>query len=175
MAGIDLREHGSKNIGFTNAWRVVGPKLAIPVLVVDVGKAWLAVRFLPHLAESPTVLYTVLVAGAVLLGNMLNVFIRGKGGKGVATGLGVFLALLPVPILIAFGVFLALAATTRYVSLGSISAAAALPVATLCLEGPGPLFALAVVAGAGVIFKHRANIRRLLDGTESKFGKRKAA
>lgn len=175
FAGVDIREHGSKNIGFTNAFRVLGPKLGIPVLIIDVGKAWLAVRLVPELfAEAPTTPYVVLTAAAVLLGNMINVFLGGKGGKGVATSLGVFLALLPIPTLIAFGVFAVLLAATRYVSLGSVCAAVALPAATFWRDGAGLLFAFAAVAGAAVIVKHRANVRRLLDGTENKFG-RKAA
>ncbi len=171
FAGTDIRRHGSKNIGFTNALRVLGPKLGIPVLIVDVGKAWLAVWLVPQAAFGTSAgVYPVLCAAAVMLGNMLNVLLGFKGGKGVAAAMGVFLALAPLPTLGALGAFVAVLAVTRYVSLGSIVAALVLPGLTLLLNGWGALFLITVLTGVGVIVKHRANVRRLLDGTESRLG-----
>ncbi len=176
FAGIDLREHGSNNIGFTNAMRVLGWKLGLPVLILDVGKALLTVLFLPgYLAPEPTEGLRVAIGVAVLVGNLINVFLGFKGGKGVATAAGVFLALSWPALLIALGVFLLTLAMTRYVSLGSIVASITLPTAVFFLIGLGPLFAFTALASAGIIFKHRTNIRRLLDGTEAKVSRKKAS
>lgn len=177
FAGIDIREHGSKNIGFTNALRVLGWKLGVPVLIIDVGKAVAAVLVLPWLATlvggaTPLQPLAVYVGAAVLLGNLVNVFLGGAGGKGVATALGVFLALAWGPTLIALAVFGVTLAATRYVSLGSILAAVALPVGILLSTGHGALFVMTLLISAAVIVKHRANIQRLIAGTENKIGKR---
>lgn len=181
FAGIDIREHGSKNIGFTNALRVLGWKLGVPVLVIDVGKAVAAVLLLPMLARLvaggalPLEPLAVFVGAAVLLGNLVNVFLGGGGGKGVATALGVFLALAWLPTLVALGVFLVALAATRYVSLGSILAAVVLPVGVLLTQGHKALFWMTLAISIAVIVKHRANIARLMAGTENKVGRRKAA
>ncbi len=171
FGGVDIRRHGSKNIGFTNALRVLGPKLGIPVLLIDVGKASLAVWLIPQVAFGTSAgLYPVLCAAAVLFGNMFNILLGFKGGKGVAAALGVFLALVPVPTLVALVTFILILAVTRYVSLGSVVAAVLLPSLTFAVYGFGALSILTAAAGAGVLVKHRTNIRRLLDGTESRFG-----
>lgn len=181
FAGIDIREHGSKNIGFTNAMRVLGWRLGVPVLLIDVGKAVAAVLVLPMVARLvaggavPLEPLAVYVGAAVLLGNLVNVFLGGKGGKGVATALGVFLALAWLPTLVALGVFLVVLAATRYVSLGSILAAVVLPVGVLLTQGHHALFWMTLLISTAVIVKHRANIARLMAGTENKVGRRQAA
>jgi len=173
-AGVDLREHGSKNIGFTNAVRVLGWKRGLPVLFIDVGKSWGATFFLPMLAGGFAYL-PLFVGGMVMAGNTANVFLGFKGGKGVATACGVFLALTPVGLLAALAAFLLVIAATRYVSLGSIGAAVVLPAATAWRQGFGAMFVLTAVVGALVIIKHRSNIKRLMAGTENKVGRRKPA
>jgi glycerol-3-phosphate acyltransferase PlsY len=170
FAGIDLREQGSKNIGFTNAVRVLGWKLGLPVLFIDVGKGYVAAGVLPLLAPEGSAALPVLMGLACLVGNLFNVFMNFRGGKGVATAFGVFLALAPIPILIALGAFLAVLALLRYVSLGSIVAAVTLCVSTGLIQGVGGVFWFTLFAAFVVIVKHRANIRRLLDGTENRVG-----
>lgn len=173
LGGIDLREHGSRNIGFTNAMRVLGWRVALPVLVLDVGKAWAATVWLPQVfAEEPVPHFGVGVALAVLAGNMINAFLGFKGGKGVATGLGVFLGLAPLATMVALLTFLVVLGVTRYVSLGSMLATVALALVVLLGEGFGALFAVAAIAALAVIVKHRTNIRRLLSGTESRVGRK---
>lgn len=176
FGGVDLREHGSKNIGFTNAVRVLGWKVGVPVLVVDVGKAAAATAWLPALAGAGApALLPVLAGIAVLVGNLFNVFLGFRGGKGVATAFGVFLVLTPVPVLFALGAFLAVLAVTRYVSAGAMAAAVVLAVATGVLHGLGATFGVTALAAVGVIVKHRANIARLMQGTENRIGGRKSA
>jgi glycerol-3-phosphate acyltransferase PlsY len=175
-AGIDLREHGSRNIGFTNALRVLGWKVGVPVLLVDVGKAALAVLAIPAIIPAAGLpVYPVIVGIAVLAGNIFNVFLGFRGGKGVATALGVFLALAWLPTLVALAIFLTVLAATRYVSLGSICAALALPVGIAVQGGLGVLFWATALVAVLVIVRHRENIGRLLAGTERRIGQREAA
>lgn len=175
FAGIDLREHGSKNIGFTNALRVLGPKLGIPVLLIDVVKAVLPIVLLPLLMplELNPEVHSVSLGLAVLLGNLFSLFMGFKGGKGVATSLGVFLALAPLSVLIALGAFILAFALTRYVSMGSLVSAVVLPTSIGILHGPGYTLAMGVAAAVFVVFKHRANVERLMKGTEHKWGAKK--
>ncbi|MDX2177176.1 MAG: glycerol-3-phosphate 1-O-acyltransferase PlsY [Candidatus Sumerlaeia bacterium] len=168
--GVDLREVGSKNIGFTNAWRVLGAGPGLVVLVVDVGKAFAAARYLPPLADSSAAWVPAAAGIAVLLGNFFNVFLRGKGGKGVATGLGVFAALAPQSIGAAAVVFFLTVAATRYISLGSLLAVTVLLAGTLYWDD-WPVRAIAALTWALVVYKHRENIGRLRAGTERKFGR----
>lgn len=169
--GVDLREHGSRNIGFTNAWRVLGAVPGIVVLVVDVGKAYGIVWGLMRWPEAQLFGHApVVFALATLLGNMFNVFLRGGGGKGIGAGLGVYLALAPKAMLSGVAVFLLLVFPTRYISLSSLAAATVLAIGTWAWYGPvaGTVTTLIV---AVIYWKHRENIRRLLAGTERKFGR----
>ena len=181
--GIDVRSIGSGNIGATNVARTGGKGLAIATLALDTLKGWLPVFLvltLPGItASSPGQLHTLASLAALLavIGHMFPVWLGFKGGKGVATGLGVFLALAPVAVLIALLLFTVIVALTRYVSLGSILAAAAFPVALWYLERnlfPAPALALCAAVALLVIFRHHQNIGRLLAGTESRLGARKA-
>jgi glycerol-3-phosphate acyltransferase PlsY len=181
--GIDVRSIGSGNIGATNVARTGGNGLAIATLVLDVFKGWLPVFLVLHLpwlaSASSAQLHTLATFAALVavLGHMFPVWLGFKGGKGVATGLGVFLALAPVAVLIAVALFLAIVIFTRYVSLGSILAAATFPVALWWLQRdlfPLPALAMCVAVALLVIVRHHQNIGRLLKGTESKFGVRKA-
>jgi glycerol-3-phosphate acyltransferase PlsY len=181
--GIDVRSIGSGNIGATNVARSGGKGLAIATLVLDALKGWLPVFLVLTLpvfsASSPAELHTLATFAALMavIGHMFPVWLAFKGGKGVATGLGVFLALAPKVVLIVLVLFLAIVALTRYVSLGSILAAAAFPAALWWLERnsfPPVALAMCVAAALLIIVRHHQNIARLLAGTESRFGARKA-
>jgi len=177
FGGVDIREHGSGNIGFTNVLRICGKKVGIPVLILDVGKAAIVILFLVQFSQpspySRDVLATI-YGLAVILGNLFNVFLGLKGGKGVATAFGVFLALAPIPVLLALAVFLVTLFLSKYVSLGSILAAVALPVFVVIFKGFGIIALLSIVIGLFVVIKHRTNIKRLLTGEEHSFTKSKA-
>lgn len=181
--GIDVRSIGSGNIGATNVARTGGKRLAIITLLLDALKGWLPVFLVLHLpgipASSVAQVHTLaaLSALAAVIGHMFPVWLGFTGGKGVATGLGVFLALAPLAVLIAMVPFFVIVAFTRYVSLGSILAAATFPVALWWLERelfPAPALAMCVGVSLLVIVRHHQNIGRLLAGTENRFGARKA-
>ena len=173
FAGSDIRNSGSGNIGATNVARVVGPAAGILTLVLDAAKGaaavWLAGRFSEQNSTA------LMLAGVfALLGHCFPVWLGFKGGKGVATALGVFLMLSPMAALSALLVFILVSLAWRYVSLGSVSAAAAMPLLMYFLWAPGHAPPLVVdfgtlFAAALVIFKHDANLQRLVDGTEPKF------
>ncbi len=169
FARIDIREHGSKNIGATNVWRVLGWKLGLATFLLDVGKALVAVLAVPLLAAGAIPDLAVYTGLAVLLGNFFNVFLGGRGGKGVATSLGVFLGLAPLAVACALGLFVVLVWATRFISVGSIGAALALPFLAYGFGASTALMVMVVVVAALVVFKHRTNIRRLAAGTETRF------
>jgi glycerol-3-phosphate acyltransferase PlsY len=181
--GVDVRSIGSGNIGATNVARTGSKRLAIATLVLDTFKGWLPVFLvltLPGIPASSSAELNTLGAFAALaavVGHMFPVWLGFKGGKGVATGLGVFLALTPKVVLIAVVVFAVIVALTRYVSLGSILGTAVVPVALwwLARDRFSPLaLALCAVVALLVVIRHHQNIGRLLAGTESRFGARKA-
>ncbi|HUF26280.1 MAG TPA: glycerol-3-phosphate 1-O-acyltransferase PlsY [Gemmatimonadaceae bacterium] len=177
LKGIDLRQHGSGNLGATNVYRVLGAKAGIAVFLIDVLKGALAVWLLPRLAVTPYPEWWAIAYGlAAVAGHVRPVFLLGRGGgKGVATATGVFLALAPVPTLLATVVWIAVLAASGYVSLASLSSAIALPSGVLVMEGvASPVSALAVVLALFVIWTHRANIGRLRRGEEARFGRRGA-
>ena len=169
---IDIREHGSKNSGATNAYRVLGPRYGIMVLIADALKGFLP----PFLASRFGVSGNMLLVIGVLaiVGHSLSFFLNFKGGKGVATSLGVFLFLIPNVTLALLIIFILVVYFTRYISLGSIIAAAALPILTAFSPirnnvGRMPLIIMTLLIGAFVIWRHRTNITRLMNGTENKF------
>jgi glycerol-3-phosphate acyltransferase PlsY len=173
FSGSDLRKSGSGNIGATNVARVVGPAAGIVTLLLDAAKGALAVWLAGRLSGQSATL--IMLAGvAALLGHCFPVWLKFKGGKGVATALGVFLMLAPLAALGAALFFLLVVLLWRYVSLGSVSAAAAMPLLVYFLWAPGHAPPLVVIFGtlfasALVIFKHDTNLQRLVDGTEPKF------
>jgi glycerol-3-phosphate acyltransferase PlsY len=176
FAKIDLRKHGSGNLGATNLYRVLGWKYAIPVALFDIAKGAIPVMvFAPMVMNSE--LFAVTCGVAAILGHVFSVFVGFKGGKGVATAAGVMLGLTPLALAVAAGVWAVVVLLTGYVSLGSIAAAAILPFAVYLLEHPttSALFWVDGAVAAGVIFLHRRNIQRLLRGTESRFGRRTRA
>ena len=179
--GADIRQSGSGNIGATNVARS-SPALGLATLVLDAAKGFVAVMFASVIiaGASGTYLYSAMAVAAfcALLGHMFPVWLKFRGGKGVATGVGAFVAIVPKAVLLAICVFAALVALFRYVSLGSIVAAAALP-AFIYLLYVQPGVAMQSVLGAAIaaslliIAKHHQNISRLLAGTEHRFSLRR--
>ncbi|MBR2215009.1 MAG: glycerol-3-phosphate 1-O-acyltransferase PlsY [Selenomonadaceae bacterium] len=162
----DLREHGSHNIGATNAWRTLGKVPGTLIFLLDFLKglvgAWLGFC----LVGSP--LAMVLSGILAIVGHSASLVLKFKGGKGVATGLGVIAYLMPMPTILIFCVWLAIVYLTRYVSLGSCVAAALVPILAWLLNEPTEFVVFGVIAAALIILRHRENIKRLLNGTESK-------
>lgn len=173
---VDLRKQGSGNLGATNVFRVLGWKIGIAVFLADAAKGALPVLLLPPRIDSPRdpVLWGIVVGVAAIVGHVRPLFLKfGKGGKGVATASGVFLALAPVPMLVTFGVFVAVVLASGYVSLGSLISAVLLPILlAITLGVSSPLFVLSAFVALFVFWTHRANIGRLRRGEENRFGKR---
>jgi len=178
--GVDIRSVGSGNIGATNAMRVLGKPAGIFVLLMDALKGYSAVAWLPVFLQQifPATMVDLemlrLVAGiSAVLGHNFTCWLKFKGGKGIATTAGVYLALAPWTVLVALIVFILAVLLTKYVSVGSIAAAIALP-ATVWIMTPHDLFLGIVTTALGLlaIYKHKSNIQRLLAGTESRFGKK---
>jgi glycerol-3-phosphate acyltransferase PlsY len=165
--GIDVRKEGSGNIGATNLYRTVGRKVGVMTLAGDCLKGMLpvlAVKFSSLPAE-----YAAWVGLAAFLGHVFSVFLKFRGGKGVATALGVFLALSPLAVAVALGVFVVLMLAWRYVSLGSIAAAAVMPIAVWALDGGRVMSIVTMLIAVIVIVRHLENIKRLVAGTENRF------
>ena len=179
LRGIDLRKHGSGNLGATNVVRVLGAKTGAVVFIADLLKGFLPVYFLPIYADTLIPERWALVFGAAaILGHVKPIFLLWKGGgKGVATASGVFLALAPIPMLVAEVVWIATFYFTRYVSLASLLGAAVLPIAILAwYRNPqSPVFITSVIIAAFVFWTHRANIGRLRRGQEHRFVKKEMA
>lgn len=177
--GVDIRSVGSGNIGATNVFRILGVAAGVFVLLVDAVKgvvpvvaAHLLWRAWDPWASALTVEWAGLVAGfCAVLGHNYTCWLRFKGGKGIATSAGVLAAVVPGAFLVLLGVFAGVLLATRYVSLASISAAVALPFAVWATEGSLNLIVVTAVLGALAVYKHKANIRRLLNGTENRLGK----
>jgi acyl phosphate:glycerol-3-phosphate acyltransferase len=176
LYGVDVREHGSKNIGATNVWRVCGRKYGLPVFFLDAAKGaasvWIA-HFIAMRWGGDVAWCMVVGAMACVLGHSFPVWLKFKGGKGVATSLGAIIGLMWQVSLIVFGLWAVLFGITRYVSLASIVAAAAFPVVAFLFGARGPMLGFAIVAAALVIIRHKSNIQRLLAGTEKRFGGKK--
>lgn len=177
--GIDLRQHGSGNLGATNVYRVLGAKVAVVVLLFDAAKGAVPVLWFPRLlTPTPdaraTSLWAIAFGIAAILGHVRPVFLLGKGGgKGVATASGVFGALVPVAIVITLAVWATVLVTSGYMSLASLAGAVVLPVAVAIIAGVrSPLFLVSVLVAVFVFWTHRSNIRRLRRGEEPRFGRR---
>ncbi|MFZ2950466.1 MAG: glycerol-3-phosphate 1-O-acyltransferase PlsY [Desulfuromonadaceae bacterium] len=165
--GIDVRKEGSGNIGATNLYRTVGRKVGIITLIGDCLKGLLPVLFVKLSALPPD--FAAWVGLAAFCGHVFSVFLTFRGGKGVATAVGVFLALAPLAVAIAMALFAMLMFLWRYVSLGSIAAAAAMPLAVFFLDGGRTVTIVTLIISLIVIVRHHENIGRLLSGTESRF------
>ncbi len=171
--GLDLREHGSGNLGAANTFRILGVKAAIPVLIIDIGKGFLAVKLVAMMGiENP--LLVALAALLAILGHNYSLFVRFSGGKGVGTTTGVFLAIAPLAVSLCLTIWLLLLLLTRIVSVASIIAVVVLPLAMLSSkyllnrEKDYILIILSVIVALVVVYKHRSNIKRLLRGEEKR-------
>lgn len=175
-SGVDLRAHGSGNLGATNVLRILGPRIGMLVFGVDIAKGALPVWFLPPLTGTTGDRQTWIAVAcglAAIVGHIRPVFLGfGKGGKGVATTCGVFLALAPLQTLLTLLIFVVVVLASGYVSLGSLTGAISLPVLLAASVGMrSPLFYVSVVSLMFVFWTHRANIQRLRAGTEYRFGR----
>ena len=163
---IDLRQHGSRNIGATNAWRTLGKGPGLLIFLLDFFKGFLSVWLAQHFLGTPV---SMVLAGSIaILGHSCSVFLGFKGGKGVATGLGVISMLMPSVTCIVFLTWLAIVLATRYVSLGSIVASSLVPVLAWLFDEPWSYTAFGLLAAIFIIVRHRTNIDRLMRGTENK-------
>jgi len=179
---IDIREYGSKNPGATNVFRVVGLVAGSIVLILDIAKGFFAVYFLTRLLGVESLMapiYGQLLAGvAVISGHVFSIFTKFKGGKGIAVGAGVFLALIPLELMLGVAVFAIILATTKYVSLASLSASTficlSLMVEKYLLKQNLPLILILTcfILTLLVFYTHRGNIERLLNGTESRINQK---
>ena len=167
-AGIDVRLAGSGNVGAANVFRTAGRGRGVIVMLLDIGKGALAVAlaFLTH-ASVPLMAAT---GTAAVVGHVYPVWLRFRGGKGVAVAAGVFAVLAPAATLTAAGVFLLIVSVTRYVSLGSVAATIALPPAAWLSGAPAAVVTATIGVAALIVFRHRSNIRRLRAGTERRMG-----
>ena len=174
--GIDLREHGSRNLGATNLYRVLGWRYAVPVGLLDAAKGLVPVLvFAPRVSSSQ--LFALICGLVAVVGHVYSVFVGFKGGKGVATAAGVMLGLTPAALGVAVLVWAALVYLTGYVSVGSIAAAAIFPLAVYLLEPPDQpaMLWLDIAVAAAIVWFHRGNIQRLFKGTENRFGRHAAS
>jgi acyl phosphate:glycerol-3-phosphate acyltransferase len=175
VRGVDLRKHGSGNLGATNVFRVLGAKIGIVVFVFDMVKGAIPVLlFARWVTGSYAPVAVQIVCGiAAIAGHVRPVFLKfGKGGKGVATAAGVFFGLAPIPTAIAVTTFAIVLMVSGYVSLGSLTAAAVLPIAIFLMRGTTPQLGVAVLVAVFVFWTHRANIARLRRGEEHRFGRK---
>jgi len=179
LKGIDVRNHGSGNVGGTNAWRVLGWKGGVPVSIVDVGKGVIAAALIPRLPFGPfpvdPQILPILCGLAAVIGHVFPIYLGFRGGKGVATGGGMLLAIAPIPVGIAAGVFAIALLSTGWVSLGSLLAALTVPLAIALLNAytaaqyPSLLLGLTAALAVFIWFTHRGNIVRILHGSERCF------
>lgn len=169
---IDIREHGSNNSGATNAYRILGPRYGLMVLVLDALKGFLPPFIALHFGITGN--YLILIGLFAIIGHTLSFFLNFRGGKGVATSLGVFLFLIPKVTLTLFIIFVIVVFMTRYISLGSIICAILLPIFTYISPLSNgitrlPIMVMTILVGGFVVYKHKSNISRLIKGKENKF------
>ena len=165
VKGIDIREHGSKNIGTTNVFRVIGKSWGLLVFILDALKGYLAVQMPSYLNQPTTLAASIFLAVLAVLGHAFPVWLRFKGGKGVATSLGVFLAVAPAPTFLAFLLWCAVFGFTHIVSISSLSAAFGFPILVFFTYHKNPDFNFLLLASlvltAFIFFTHRGNILRI--------------
>jgi len=162
---VDVREHGSGNVGTTNVFRVLGKKAGAVVLVCDMLKGFVPALIAAHFFNPWLAIF---IAAAPVVGHIYSVFLKGSGGKGVATGAGVVLALVPLAFGIILVVWVLLILTTRYVSLASLVATLLVPLFVFAFDDPLPYEIAALLATVVIFWAHRGNIRRLIAGNENR-------
>ena len=172
VKNIDIREYGSKNSGATNAYRILGPKYGIMVLILDALKGYIPL-YIASLFDIGGI-YIILLGLVAILGHTFSFFLQFKGGKGVATSLGVFLFLMPKVVGFLVLVFILVVGISKYISLGSVICAGLLPILAYFMPVRDdatrlPLVVISLIVGIFVIYKHKANIQRLMEGKENKF------
>ena len=170
FSDVDPRTQGSRNIGATNVFRTAGKKLGVITLLGDILKGLIPVAIARGSLDS--YFWIGAVALVAFLGHLYPIFLKFKGGKGIATGLGVFLALSPLPAILSFVVFAAVVYKWRFISLGSLTATAAFPIFLALLNPHRVYIPFAVIIGVLIFYRHRENIERLLSGKESRFGEK---
>ena len=178
IKGIDIRDFGSGNVGATNALRILGTKVGVFTLIIDIGKGFLAVNIARIIIEDPTDLIMILTGLFAILGHIFTIFLKFKGGKGVAASAGVFIALVPVPIAIALFVFIITVWLSKFVSLGSILAAFTLFISELIINIRNSFTEIEIliftfIITLFIIIRHKANIQRLINGNENKISFKK--
>jgi glycerol-3-phosphate acyltransferase PlsY len=163
--GVDVRQHGSGNVGTTNVFRVLGKKAGVAVLICDMLKGYIPAAIAAALFDP---WFAIFIAAAPVVGHIYSIFLKGRGGKGIATGAAVVLALVPVVFAIILGVWIVLLLTTRYVSVASLAASFLVPVLTIAFREPLPYEIAGVLVAIIVWWAHRGNIQRLLAGEENR-------
>jgi acyl phosphate:glycerol-3-phosphate acyltransferase len=163
LRGVDIRTVGSRNVGATNVFRVLGTRLGVAVMAVDIAKGIAAVILARAVLDDP---WPLVAAGAAIVGHVYPVWLRFHGGKGVAVAAGALIGLVPLAVAVLFPVWLLLVGTTRYVSVGSILCAVALTPVAWAFGASWPTLVFAGLAAAAVVWRHRGNLGRLLRGTE---------
>ena len=169
--GVDLRTVGSGNLGATNAFRVLGPRVAAPVMLFDLLKGWFPVWLFPRLDASADWRWALGYGTAAILGHVFSIFAGFRGGKGVATGAGVFLALAPAAVAVAFAAWLLVVWRTRWVSVASMVAALTLAATLAVTEQRTEVFVAGTAVALFVVWAHRKNIGRLIRGEERRIGR----
>ncbi|HOK40417.1 MAG TPA: glycerol-3-phosphate 1-O-acyltransferase PlsY [bacterium] len=171
VKNIDIRNYGSGNVGATNVFRTLGKKYGIFVLIIDILKGFLPLLFIKNFSSFSKNDYFLILCGCALVaGHIWTIFLSFKGGKGVATATGVFLALVPYAVLICFFIFVLVVFLTHYISAGSIIAAFLLPFFVLIFYSEKKIFLLlAILISVFVIYKHKSNIIRIIKKEEHKF------
>lgn len=175
VQGIDLREHGSGNLGATNTFRVLGARVAAPVMAFDVLKGFFPVFLFGRWDTGADWRWQLAYGAAAILGHVFSIYMRFRGGKGVATAAGVFLGLAPLAVGVGFAVWLVTLRASRMVSLSSILAAATVAVMLLLTPVTAEVRILGVGIALFVLGSHRANVGRILRGEEHRFGSRPSA
>ena len=173
LHGIDLREHGSGNLGGTNAYRVMGAAAGVPVVLIDVTKGFVPAYFFTAWDGSANGDLALLYGLAAIAGHVWSIFMRFRGGKGVATGVGVLVALAPTSALIGLLVWIGVVAITRYVSVASISAATLVPLTAWLTDESRYTVLFSAAVAILVWWTHRGNLKRLARGQEHRFGRKR--
>ena len=178
IKGIDIRDFGSGNVGATNALRILGTKVGVFTLIIDIGKGFLAVNIARFIIHEPTDLIIILIGLFAIIGHIFTIFLKFKGGKGVATSAGVFIALVPIPVALALFVFMLTVWLSKFISLGSILAALTLFVSEFIMNIWNSFAELEIliftfIIALFIIIRHKANIQRLINGNENKISFKK--